>query len=603
MTRFSQLLRRQAAVVLPGRLARLGGAGLGLVTLVMLAILVLLAMPVAPAMAEPGLPPAAAVSASASATPSAPTIGSPNTVTADPPVPRPPTTPCTVQLFSNLQFADFNPKTFSYTPPAGCPGPWAKVVLEADFSVTAGRQFDRTAQIAVGHVNVYYGTTAEPSSTVSPSWHVERDLTDYSPLFAAAQTGDVNIGNLVNSTFTSVIIGSASLQLYPAGAGAPVPRTADMVLPLSDAPGGAVLLASTTSVLAPTFSLPTNVEGAFLDVITQSQSNDEFWYTCVPNGVATELQSCGGTAFREGEVTVDGTPAGVAPVYPWIFTGGIDPLLWRPIPGVQTLSFVPYRVDLTPFAGVLSNGKPHQVGLFVFNSNNYFLVSGTLLLYLDHGSQLVTGAVTENTLGSGPLPRITENLTTAADGTITGSVATTSSRRFTVAGFVNTSQGRVVTRVDQQLDFSNVQQFVVASTQYVQDITQSTTISSGTQTRSSGAVRFAARQLSYPLTVDIALAFNADGSASQTTTIHQAFDDEEVAAGGGPPVSRVIADSIATKDTLLISAAGSITGFQDRDSSQSYFSRGTGLACYSRSLASQDGLLTAVVDGAGCKHH
>ena len=44
-------------------------------------------------------------------------------------------------------------------------------------------------------------------------------------------------------------------------------------------------------------------------------------------------------------------------------TGGIDPLLWRPIPGVQTLNFLPYRVDLTPFAGALSNGQPHQVGV------------------------------------------------------------------------------------------------------------------------------------------------------------------------------------------------------------------------------------------------
>src|SRR5205085_7171915 len=59
------------------------------------------------------------------------TIGSPNTVTADPTVPRPNTQPCVVQLFSNFMFADFSPKNFSYTPPANCAGPWAKVVLEA----------------------------------------------------------------------------------------------------------------------------------------------------------------------------------------------------------------------------------------------------------------------------------------------------------------------------------------------------------------------------------------------------------------------------------------------------------------------------------------
>src|SRR5437879_2848757 len=69
-----------------------------------------------------------------------------------------------------------------------------------------------------------------------------------------------------------------------------------------------------TDQLATTFTLPQNVERAYLDVIAQSQSNDEFWYTCVPNDVTGELQSCGATAFRETEVTVDGQPAGVAPV-------------------------------------------------------------------------------------------------------------------------------------------------------------------------------------------------------------------------------------------------------------------------------------------------
>src|SRR5207248_6643691 len=109
------------------------------------------------------------------------------------------------------------------------------------------------------------------------------------------------------------------------------PVTADVVLPLSSGPdGGTVGLNTTASQLSETFSLPLNIERAELDVFAQSQANDEFWYTCVPNDVAGELQSCGGTAFREAEVSIGGEPAGVAPVYPWIYTGGIDPLLWRP---------------------------------------------------------------------------------------------------------------------------------------------------------------------------------------------------------------------------------------------------------------------------------
>ena len=65
----------------------------------------------------------------------------------NPSVPRPNTTPCVVQLFSNLNFADFHPKGFTYTPPADCPPPWAAVVLNADWSIDSGRQFDRTAEI------------------------------------------------------------------------------------------------------------------------------------------------------------------------------------------------------------------------------------------------------------------------------------------------------------------------------------------------------------------------------------------------------------------------------------------------------------------------
>ena len=114
-----------------------------------------------------------------------PVVGSSNSATADPPVARPATTPCTVTLFSNVAFADYSPKSFSYTPPAACQGPWAKVVLSADFAVTAGRQFDRTAKIWIGGANVYFGTTAEPSGSVARSWHVERDLTDYSALFGS----------------------------------------------------------------------------------------------------------------------------------------------------------------------------------------------------------------------------------------------------------------------------------------------------------------------------------------------------------------------------------------------------------------------------------
>ncbi len=526
-------------------------------------------------------------------------IGSGNTATADPPVARPNTTPCVVTLFNNFAFADFSPKPFSFTPT--CPGPWAKVVLNADFSIQAGRQFDRTAEIWIGGVNVYFGTTSEPSAKVARSWHIERDLTDYSALFNTAQTGRVDLGNLVNSTFTSTLFGTATLQFYPLANHQDAPRTADLVLPLaSDPTGGTAFLSNSTSTLAKTFTLPTNVERAFIDVVAESQAGDEFWYTCVPNDVANELQSCGGGAFRESQVTIDGTPAGVAPVYPWIYTGGIDPLLWRPIPGVQTLNFAPYRVDLTPFAGLLSDGQPHQVAVSVFGANSGFSTTATLLAFQDHGSNRITGEVTLNTIGV-PNPSTVENLTTAPDGTITGSVTETSSRIFRVEGFVRTSHGRIETSVQQNIQFSSRQDFNITNTAFVQNIKQRTTITSETQTDGHGGGN-ASQRFEWPLDLGFTFSVNPDGSGQQTTTIRQQFQSAAVHHGDNGPASfSVVSNTVTPSDTLLFDSNFNITGSTGQQSAQDFFSDDSVSGCFSRQITASAGLLTSITDGALCK--
>ncbi|MEW5296882.1 MAG: hypothetical protein WDW36_000129 [Sanguina aurantia] len=228
---------------------------------------------------------AGAAPAAASASP----VGSTNVTVADPTVPRPPGTPCVVPLFSAVTFNDFSPRPYAYAPPANCGTRWSKVLLEADFSVNAGRQFDRTATIFLGGVNLYFGTTQEPSSTVAPHWHVERDLTDYSALLRQSGNGQALIGNVVDSTYTGVITGSARLLFYPASLLAPAAHAPDAVVPLGTDPvGSTTSLATPASQLTRSLSLPTNVERAYLDVFVQSQNADEFWYTCVPDAYAAE---------------------------------------------------------------------------------------------------------------------------------------------------------------------------------------------------------------------------------------------------------------------------------------------------------------------------
>src|SRR6185312_16273211 len=170
--------------------------------------------------------------------PAAPQVGSSNPVTAVPPVARPHRKPCIVPLFHSLQFADFTPKAFSYAPPADCPGPWAKVVFAAAFYL--------------GHANIYYGTTAEPRAGLSPSWHVERDVTDLTALVRSAQTGEANLGNFVGVsdgvTYDGIIYASARLEFYPAS-GRDAPTTADLVVPVNGADGDAGALDTTASTI------------------------------------------------------------------------------------------------------------------------------------------------------------------------------------------------------------------------------------------------------------------------------------------------------------------------------------------------------------------
>ncbi len=526
-------------------------------------------------------------------------IGSGNTVTADPLVTRPSTTPCVVPLFTGASFFDFNVENFSYAPPSGCPGPWAKVVLESDINLNAGIQYDRTANFWLGPVNIYFGTTSEPSPSLGPSWHIESDLTDYSSIFYAAQSGQADIGNTLCCGLTSTIYASASLEFYPLAEGQTAPVAADQVLALSAGPsGGTVALNTGSSTLSGTFTFPTNVQSAYLDVYAQGQSTDEFWYVCSPNDVEAELETgCGNSGFRETEITIDGQPAGVAPVFPWIFTGGIDPFLWFPIPGVQTLNFTPYRVNLTPFAGLLSNGQQHTVSLSVYNADSYFSATGSLLLYLDSGSTQTTGAVTENTL-TGPSPVVTENLNVQPTY-LRGTVNVTSNRSFVISGYVNTSKGKVTTKVAQSANFSNRQYFNITATKYVENVSQNTTLNSNTTVTRKGAPEvFTSQDFTFPLTVDISEVVLSNGNINQTTDANQTYQDTTTTMqSGAVTYSSFLKNAGQHVDTLEFDSGFNFLGNTGQSAAQQYnYFDSTG-AVYNCAISASANALTAFDPG------
>ncbi len=337
-----------------------------------------------------------------------------------------------------------------------------------------------------------------------------------------------------------------------------------------------------------------------MDVFAQSQNDDEFWYTCVPNDVAGELESCPNTAFREGEVTIDGTPAGVAPIYPWIFTGGIDPYLWIPIPGVQTLNFKPYQVNLTPFAAVLSNGQPHTIGISVFNADDYFSATGNLRLYLDSGSTQITGAITTNTL-SAPVPNVTENLKTTSKGYIHGTVNDTSSHNFKISGYALTSHGTVTTTVDQDIKFDSLQNFDITNVEYEQNIKQTSTLHSVVTTNNASGNTVYTVNHDWPLLLNITVLVAPDGSETQTTTSNQYFEEDEAAKQNGQAINfALVQNRVTTTDTLNFNSSGVFIGNSGQASAQTYFGSNSTGYCYSRGITAANNVLTTITNGQGC---
>jgi hypothetical protein len=529
--------------------------------------------------------------------------GSPNEATADPTIPRPNTKHCEVTLLTNQAFANFNNETFNFTPPADCPGPWAKVIFTGDLSIQAGNQFDRTGFVFFGGVNIFYGTTAEPLQSQTNSWHVERDLTDYSSLFKTAQTGYANIGNIVGEdALTSTIFGTFKLEFYQADFANPAPRPADAVLPVPTS--GVTQVNNTTPEVTQTVTLPTNVESAYIDLIAESQFDEEQWFFCVPNTPAVLVSEieCGNTAFRQVGVSIDGKPAGVAPVYPWIYTGGINPGLWTPIPGVQTLNFIPYRVDLTPFAGVLSNGQQHTVGITVYNAFNYFNIAAALLIYEDHGSKQVTGSVTEDNL-TAPNPTLVNNESVDSSGNGGGTATVTNAQKFTVAGYVNTSHGRVETTIDGNVNFSNVLTTTATANSIGQSAVQSSTVNTKTTTRTGPLFTTKETTFSYPFTGSFLETIETNNDITLAAKVDQNFKRTETNTLEGFPVFQSnTGNEVASQSNGIFvpSPTGYSLGSSTGKSSQTYVYKDSLGNCYSRQIAASNGVLNTVNDGQGC---
>ncbi|MCZ4509015.1 peptide-N4-asparagine amidase A [Streptomyces sp. ActVer] len=363
-------------------------------------------------------------------------------VTAAPPVTRPDTKSCDVTV-AEAQFRDFTPYKGTYAPPHGCGDHWSKVVLRLDGKVK-GRQFDRLGYLHIGGVEVFRTSTPQPSPD-GIEWSVEKDVTRYSDTFRDDQSVEMLIGNVVDDTYTGIIDVKVTLTFYagePAGTrhtGEPAAKkTPDRVLTLQDG----------------TLTTPRNSERIVAEVYATGSGGgcEEYWYLTVPDAAPYSCKA-GDGPYREVQIKVDGRLAGIAAPFPTVWTGGwSNPFLWYVIPGPRAFDIKPVEYDLTPFAGLLNDGRPHRIDVSVVGvpeGQAGWSTPVNVLVWQDTKSKHVTGKLTAHRAGD------LDNSSTYTPGS-EQRLDTEAGHRLTVAGYVDTSHGRVKTTVDRRLANTSV---------------------------------------------------------------------------------------------------------------------------------------------------
>jgi Peptide N-acetyl-beta-D-glucosaminyl asparaginase amidase A len=415
-------------------------------------------------------------------------------VTVEAPVVRAPARHCTVTFLREHGFAGGPPASAALLPPPQCPPPWSQVVLELDTRIK-GVQYDRIGAIRLdGRYEFLRFSTAEPTRH-GIRYRVERDVSDYAPLLRVPRRLDVQVENVVNKEYNGVIYLTGRLVYYESARGFPRATPAARILPVPNGAHPQAWVGTGRAATASFAGLPRNLVRARLDVFATNHGCDEFWYTNVPDAYAAahrKDQLCGGGPYRELDVWVDGRLANVIYPFPYIWTGGVNPLLWRPLSAIHTLVVPPYQVDLDAWAGQLSDGKRHAFAITVYNDRGRWPLDANLLLWTDPARARTGGRVTFDDIAATPADASVTHL-----GATGGTYRTSATRHWRVSGYVDTSTGRVLHSLESWLRFRNVQTLDLPSG--LQNATQETAFVTTTTSGLAGHLRRERVVTSYPL--------------------------------------------------------------------------------------------------------
>ena len=305
----------------------------------------------------------------------------------------------------HANLANLTPSPGNYEPP---PCEFDNVYINLTATST-GVQFDRLATMWLGDVEVWRTSTPEPTSEPGIVWYFLKDMTSYLSLWKKKQTLIFDLGNLINDKYTGpfeVTLEATFFQSRQKASNQVSHRPADLIVPVSAkrcSKGASSAFVFPNTKAEAKVKLPRNVGSAILTVAATGQASEEFWWSNLPQSAVNyfdynngdELPGLG--SFREVRVLIDGLEAGFAWPFPVVFTGGISPPLHRPMVGLEAFDLRESEVDITPWLGVLSDGKDHTISMELFgvtdkdgndkpglvHAGSNWVLSGKIFVWLD----------------------------------------------------------------------------------------------------------------------------------------------------------------------------------------------------------------------------
>eukprot|EP00250_Pteridium_aquilinum_P013022 c21083_g1_i1 orf=129-2183(+) len=375
----------------------------------------------------------------------------------------------------------------------------------------------------------------------------------------------------------------SSSGALPVGFSANAP--ADVIIPISKpdalSRGYWFTLTAANETASRTFNPPKNIYRAVLEICVSFHDNDEFWYTNPPNEYLEEngLSGYPGNGpFREVQVFLDDMMVGAVWPFPVIFTGGINPLLWRPAAAIGAYNLPSYDVEITPFVGLLVDGNNHTISMRVENSDGSWPLDANLHLWLDpHTSQTMGGLLSYDASA------VVLDTSSDFEG-LDGTFHTSAERTISFSGYIISSVGNFLASVSYAFTFDNI--LVFQNSSAVETVTQETRTKGEVIVTTPSQVVFSQVTTSvYPFYLSSLDSSGANSVYTEECNLTHSFNRETSIISPTTSVFESLKNSQAAEGSMTVvgssvtAGVGALQQHYDYDSSQ---------GCYDRLLSTKN---------------